>query len=126
MFNAKEVEFIKRHELCRLATAYNDKPHVVPVCYIFHNNSFYIATDYNTKKFRNIKRNKNVCLIIDEYKPNKAIMVEGIAEIIEHGEEFKTIYRIFYNRFDWVRRDPWDEYEAPFIKINPIKKVSWL
>ncbi len=120
------MEFINKHELCRLATSYNDKPHVVPVCYIFMNNCFYIATDYNTKKFKNIKKNRNVALIIDEYKPNKGIMIEGIAEIIEHGDEFKTIYKKFYDKFVWVKKDPWNEYEAPFIKIIPIKKVSWL
>ena len=52
-------------------------------------------------------------------------MVDGIAEILEHGDEFRSIYSIFYDRFDWVRADPWDEYEAPFIKIKPIRKVSW-
>ncbi len=126
MFSYKEIEFINKHELCRLATSYNDKPHVVPVCYIFMNNCFYIATDYNTKKFKNIKKNRNVALIIDEYKPNKGIMIEGIAEIIDHGDEFKTVYKKFYDKFVWVKKDPWNEYEAPFIKITPIKKVSWL
>ncbi len=126
MFNHKELEFINKHEICRLATSYNDKPHVVPVCYIFMNNCFYIATDYNTKKFKNIRKNKNVSLIIDVYKPNKGIMVYGLGEIIDHSDEFKAIYKIFYDKFEWVRRDPWNEYEAPFIKIKPIRKVSWL
>lgn len=125
MFNAKELRFINKHELCRLATCYKGKPHVVPVCYIFKDGCFYIASDYDTRKFRNVKSNRNVCLVIDEYKPNKAIMVDGIAEILEHGDEFRSIYSIFYDRFDWVRADPWDEYEAPFIKIKPIRKVSW-
>ena len=124
-FSKKEIEFINKHEVCRLATCFNDRPHVVPVCYIFLNNSFYIATDYNTRKFRNISRNKNVALVIDVYKPNKAVMVEGVAEIIEHGQEFKEIYKLFYDRFEWVRREPGDEGEAPFIKVNIIKKVSW-
>ncbi len=126
MFNDKELAFINKFEVCRLATASNNKPHVVPVCYVFTDGCFYIATDYNTKKFKNIRSNRNVCLLIDIYKPNKAIMVEGIAEIIESGDEFNKIYKIFYDRFEWVRRDPWKEFEAPFIKIKPIKKVSWL
>jgi nitroimidazol reductase NimA-like FMN-containing flavoprotein (pyridoxamine 5'-phosphate oxidase superfamily) len=121
----KELEFINRNEICRLATCSNGKPHVVPVAYIFLNGYFYIATDYNTKKFKNIMRNRNVCLVIDTYKPNRAVMIEGIAEIIEHGDEFKHVYSIFYERFVWVRRDPWKEGEAPFVKIKPLHKVSW-
>lgn len=124
-FSKKEVEFINRHEVCRFATCLNDKPHVVPVCYIFLNNNFYIATDYNTRKFKNVSRNRNVALVIDTYKPNKAVMVEGIADIIEYGQEFKEIYKLFHDRFEWVRREPWDEGEAPFIRVSVIKKVSW-
>lgn len=124
-FSDKELEFINRNEVCRLATCYNSKPHVVPVCYIFLNGYFYIATDYDTRKFKNIARNRNVCLVIDVYKPNRAVMVEGIAEVIEQGEEFKQVYPIFYERFVWVRKDPWKEGEAPFIKVKPLHKVSW-
>ncbi len=124
-FSDKELEFINRNEVCRLATCYNGKPHVVPVCYIFLNGYFYIATDYDTRKFKNIARNRNVCLVIDVYKPNRAVMVEGIAEVIEQGEEFKQVYSIFYERFVWVRKDPWKEGEAPFIKVKPLHKVSW-
>ncbi|MFN4336083.1 MAG: pyridoxamine 5'-phosphate oxidase family protein [Candidatus Nitrosocaldus sp.] len=124
-FSTKELEFINKHEVCRLATCSDNKPHVVPVCYIFYNNHFYIATDYNTKKFRNIAKNRNISLVIDTYKPNRAVMVEGIADIVEHGQEFGYIYRLFYERFEWVRREPWGEGEAPFIKVTAVKKVSW-
>ncbi len=124
-FTEKEVIFINKSEICRLATCSDGVPHVVPVCYIFLDNHFYIATDYSTKKFKNISKNRNVSLVIDAYRPNRAVMVEGIAEIVEKGEEFKRVYRLFYDRFTWVRRDPWGEGEAPFIKVMPKRKVSW-
>jgi nitroimidazol reductase NimA-like FMN-containing flavoprotein (pyridoxamine 5'-phosphate oxidase superfamily) len=31
----KEIKFLQNNEICRVATSYNDIPHVVPVCYIF-------------------------------------------------------------------------------------------
>ena len=102
-------------------------PHVVPVSYIFHDNVFFIATDYGTRKYQNIKNNNNVALVVDVYNSidNKALSVQGTAEIIEIGDEFARLYKIFYDRFEWVRHDPWKEGEAPFIKVFPTNKISW-
>lgn len=124
---SKELEFVKDNECCRLGTSVNDKPHVVPVSYLFHADHFYIATDYSTKKFSNIKKNPRVGLVIDIYKQggNKGLTLQGIARIHEHGAIFTEIYSRFYQKFDWVRNDPWEEYEAPIIEITVIKKSSW-
>jgi hypothetical protein len=65
--------------------------------------------------------------VIDIYKSgnHKAICIQGKAEIVENGTVFKKYYDIFYKKFEWVRRDPWDENEAPFLRIIPNNKVSW-
>lgn len=124
-FTSKELAFINKYEVCRLATVGNNKPHIAPVCYMFINNHFYIATDYDTKKYRNMRNNNNISLVIDVYKPNRAVLIEGEVDIIEEGEEFREVYGKFYKKFDWVRKTPWKEREAPFIKIKPLKKISW-
>ena len=51
--------------------------------------------------------------------------MQGVAEFIERGEEFKRIYAVFRERFDWVRQEPWIEGESPFIVVKPDRKVSW-
>jgi len=124
-FTAREVDFINSYEVCRLATVAGNRPHVVPVAYIFEDDHFYIATDYSTKKYRNVMKNRNVSLVIDTYQPNKAVMIEGEAEVIERGSKFEKIYQKFYKKGAWVRATPWKEGEAPFIKVKPLKKVSW-
>ena len=126
-FSDAEKDFLNNNEACRLATCHDGMPHVVPVSYVFEYGRFYIATDYHTKKYENIKHDSRVALVVDVYDSveNKAVSVQGTAEIIESGEAFARLYGIFFNRFEWVRRDPWDEGEAPFIKISPNKKVSW-
>ncbi|HEX2106527.1 MAG TPA: pyridoxamine 5'-phosphate oxidase family protein [Nitrososphaera sp.] len=126
-FTKSEIDFLSRNEACRIATCNNGIPHVVPVSYIFENGSFLIATDYETKKYENIKRNKVAALVVDIYSSvgNSALCVQGIAETIESGQEFSRLYKIFHDRFEWVRRDPWTEGEAPFVKITPTNKVSW-
>jgi nitroimidazol reductase NimA-like FMN-containing flavoprotein (pyridoxamine 5'-phosphate oxidase superfamily) len=124
-FTQKEADFIDKHEVCRFATSVNNKPHIVPVCYMFVNGHFYIATDYDTRKYQNLKKNRNVALVIDTYQPNRAVMVDGEAEIIEEGDEFKMIYEKFYRKFAWVRATPWKEGEAPFIRVKASRKASW-
>jgi len=128
IFSVNELKFIVDNEICRIATSKNNIPHVVPVCYIYKKNNIIFATDYNTKKYNNLITNNRISVIIDVFDKkngNKGIYITGIAFILEKGKEFKELYELFYDKFDWVKRDPWKEGEAPFIKIQIIKKVSW-
>jgi nitroimidazol reductase NimA-like FMN-containing flavoprotein (pyridoxamine 5'-phosphate oxidase superfamily) len=126
-FSKAERDFLGRNEACRMATCHDNVPHVVPVSCVFEDGAFYIATDYETKKYENIKEYGRVALAVDVYSPvgNKAVCVQGRAEIIERGREFARLYKIFNERFEWVREDPWEEGEAPFVKVTPTNKVSW-
>ncbi|MDQ6864731.1 MAG: pyridoxamine 5'-phosphate oxidase family protein, partial [Thermoproteota archaeon] len=66
-FTKKEVSFLIENEVCRVATSHNDIPHIVPVNYIHENDFLYFATDYNTKKYKNLEKNKRIAVIIDVY-----------------------------------------------------------
>ena len=126
-FTQKELEFLEILEEARIATSHDDIPHVKPVSFIFLDNVILVATDYDTRTFSNIKSNPHTSIVIDIYKSgdHKAICIQGKSEIVENGTEFKKIYDIFYEKFDWVKREPWKEGEAPFLKIIPKNKVSW-
>jgi nitroimidazol reductase NimA-like FMN-containing flavoprotein (pyridoxamine 5'-phosphate oxidase superfamily) len=126
-FSKAERDFLDKNEACRIATCHDAVPHVVPVSYVFEDDTFYIATDYETRKYENIKHNKTVALVVDVYSSvnNKAVCVQGTAEIVERGQEFARLYKMFYERFEWVRQDAWAEGEAPFVKVSPTNKVSW-
>jgi nitroimidazol reductase NimA-like FMN-containing flavoprotein (pyridoxamine 5'-phosphate oxidase superfamily) len=114
-------------EEARIATSHADVPHVKPVSFIYHDGVIFVATDYTTRTFKNIKINPKVSVVIDVYKPkkHKAICVQGKTEIVEQGSEFLNIYKIFEKKFSWVRDDPWQENEAPFIRIIATNKKSW-
>jgi nitroimidazol reductase NimA-like FMN-containing flavoprotein (pyridoxamine 5'-phosphate oxidase superfamily) len=126
-FSKAERDFLNKNEACRIATCHDAVPHVVPVSYVFDDGTFFIVTDYETRKYENIKHNNRVALVVDVYNSvdNKAVCVQGTAEIIETGREFARLYKMFYDRFEWVRRDAWKEGEAPFVKVTPMNKVSW-
>ena len=127
-FTKKEVSFLLENEICRVATSYNNIPHIAPVNYVYENKFLYFATDYNTRKYHNLQKNKKMAVIIDVYNSslnNIAVLIQGSSELIEKGEEFKRLYKIFERKFEWVRNDPWQEGEAPFVKVHPVNKVSW-
>lgn len=125
-FTAEEVKFLASMEEARLATTSGRMPHVKPVSFVFRDGAFYIATDYATRTYKNVKENPRAAITVDVYKPggHMAVVSQGTVEIIEGGKEFREIYSVF-EKFEWVRRDPWKEGEAPFLKLVPITKKSW-
>jgi nitroimidazol reductase NimA-like FMN-containing flavoprotein (pyridoxamine 5'-phosphate oxidase superfamily) len=127
-FNKKEEKFLLENEVCRVSTSHNDIPHVTPVAYIYEKNFLYFATDYGTRKYKNIRANNRIAAAVDIYNSsieNKAVIIQGSADIVEKGAVFRSLYRKFYKKFEWVRKDPWREGQAPFIKIKTFTKVSW-
>jgi len=55
-FTQKEIEFLQNNEACRIATSHDNIPHVTLVTYYFEDGFFYLATDYDTKKYSNLKK----------------------------------------------------------------------
>ena len=124
--DSNEVDFLKAHEMCRFATASRKgEPHVVPVSYVWEDEHAYIVTDYKTRKLKNLRENPQAALLVDAGGTSKLLLISGPVEIIERGEEYKRLYKLFSSKLDWVKRDPWKEGEAPFIKIKPAFKTGW-
>ncbi len=125
-FNEKEAGFLEENEMCRFATASrNGEPHVVPVSYVWHEGLVYVVTDYKTRKLRNLRENPHAAILVDRPSTRPGILISGPVQLIEKGEEYRSIYDFFHKRLSWVRRDPWKEGEAPFVKITPSFKASW-
>jgi pyridoxamine 5'-phosphate oxidase family protein len=107
-FSKREIKYLTENRLARIATVSHDQqPHVVPINYKFDGGYFYFS-GWNLKgtlKFRNIQKNNKVALVIDDvFSVNpwrtRAVVIEGIAEIMKNSN---------------------DDY----IRITPIRKVSW-
>lgn len=122
----REMEFLKSNEMCRFATASRKgEPHVVPVSYVWDNGHACIVTDYGTRKLRNLRENPKAAILVDAGATRRLLLISGPVEIIEKGEEYKRLYKLFYSKLAWVKRDPWKEGEAPFIKMTPTFKTGW-
>lgn len=124
MFSNAEIEFLKSQWVCRIATVSPEGwPHNVPVGFAFDGKAFYITSDPGAKKLKNMTANNKVCLIIDvPQKPRRAIMVQGLATLAEHGEEFRRINEYLSEEKGWKK---WKEGEQVAVSIEPTKKLSW-
>jgi nitroimidazol reductase NimA-like FMN-containing flavoprotein (pyridoxamine 5'-phosphate oxidase superfamily) len=107
-FSDEEERFLEENEIGRLATICADgMPHVFPVCYIYRSGGLWGASDYDSKKYRNLLSNDKVVLVVDVgFDSNRGMLVQGHARIYEKGSKFREIYRIFHKKFNWVRADP--------------------
>jgi nitroimidazol reductase NimA-like FMN-containing flavoprotein (pyridoxamine 5'-phosphate oxidase superfamily) len=122
----RQLSFLENHELCRLATASKEgKPHVVPVIYALDGEDVIVAVDYGTKKLGNLRQNRSVALVVDEFSPNKGLMIEGDCEILEQGKEYLRLLQILFDKFEYYRKNPWGEGESPILRIRPAKAVMW-
>jgi uncharacterized protein len=122
----QEVKFLEQNEMCRFASASKTgEPHVVPVSYVWQDNCAYIVTDYGTRKLRNLRENPQAAILVDSAGTQKLLLISGPVELIEKGEEYRRLYKLFHSKLDWVKRDPWKEGEAPFVKLTPTFKSGW-
>jgi len=125
-FSPKEITFLEQNEMCRFASASKTgEPHLVPVSYVWDDNCVYIVTDYGTRKLRNLRENPQAAILVDTAGTQKLLLISGPVELIEKGEEYRRLYKLFHSKLDWVKRDPWKEGEAPFVKLTPAFKSGW-
>ena len=131
-----QAELLSKTPVGRLATAdANGVPHVIPVCFALMGDAIYSVLDQKPKRssltrlrrVRNIKANPQVSLVVDHYEENWEglwyILVSGIAELLEEGEERPAAIQVLrekYHQYLLMDIDP-----NPVIKITPSNLVSW-
>ena len=79
--------FLDGAHIARLATADREgRPHVVPVWYAWDGESIWISSYSSTRKFNNLKDNRNVSVVIDVTGgegETKAVLFEGKATLVK-------------------------------------------
>ena len=115
VFSKEELDYLANRHLGRLATVDADGlPHVVPLGWSY--NAALDTVDVGgrdfarTKKFRNVRANPKVALVIDDVLPPwqpRCVMVRGEAEALDEA----------------VSAD--GEQLGPIIRIHPTQVISW-
>jgi PPOX class probable F420-dependent enzyme len=110
-------------------------PHVVPICYVFHEGVIYSSVDEKPKRTKpaglrriiNIQENPNVCVVIDHYEDDwrrlRFIIVHGKAKLLQSGKEYQQAINQLRKKYPQYRF--MNLQTRPLIKILPTKMRTW-
>lgn len=123
-------QYVASQRVARLATAdAAGKPHVVPVCFAFDGECFFIALDSKPKsvspaklkRVRNIRANPNVCLLIDTYSDDwrhlRYMMVNGRATLEDPGTQPHT-------EGIALLKEKYPQYHSMPIEMQPVIAIT--
>lgn len=104
----KMKELVKEKNICVLSTVSDNKPHCSLMVYAADSEcrEFYMVTSRETQKFRNLKNNPNVSLLIDTreelWGPDRdrasALTVSGRIEEVRDSKKQKHLSRLLLDR----------------------------
>ena len=134
--NQKTKALIKGTKVARLATVdQKSHPYVVPIVFVFHENSFFIPLDEkkktvnskNLKRVKNIEKNPNVTLLIDRYQNNWKklffLMIHGKATVINGNSKLMDkIHKLLISKYPQYKKIG---IGNSCIKIEPTKVRFW-
>lgn len=104
-----------------LATSVDDKPHVAPLWYNYHEGAIEIAT--TGRKLENLRKNPRVSFSVQKAEdghPQWGVTIQGRASVISDGEEArKVLHRI--NRKYGADEDAWEENTSVRIEIGHVE-----
>lgn len=137
-FDKNLIRYISRKRIAHLATSDTSGiPTVIPVCHVYNNGIIYSPLDKKSKKVepkrlkrvKNILKNPNVSLVIDEYNDNweklSYVIIQGKASLIDHGQEYSKSLMLLCEKYEQYREMKLDTLGLPIIKVLPEKVITW-
>ncbi len=124
-------KFLETERVCRAATAGPDgTPHVVPVCPVLAEGKIYFATDKESQKVRNLRRNPRLALAADLYSEDwprlAGVLVQGRARLIARGPQFRRIRALLYRKYpQYPREAALEEGDVVMVELAPERVSSW-
>jgi PPOX class probable F420-dependent enzyme len=129
-----EAAFVNECRVAHLATSGADaSPHVIPICFVYLEGSFYSAIDEKPKsgtqlrRLRNIRANPRASLIFDSYDEDWTklawVLVRGAASILDDGPEHDAAVAAL--------REKYSQYKTmelagkPVVRVSPQKVSTW-
>lgn len=99
----------------------DDRPHLVPVWFVWLDGKIYLATGTATQKFTNLRNNQLVALSLPDTA--NVLIIEGEAHIAPR-QIVDNVADYFFNKYEWDFR--YDESaEWRLIEITPHKILAW-
>jgi PPOX class probable F420-dependent enzyme len=130
---------LKKARVARLATVDDkNRPHIVPICFVYDGKLFYTAVDRKPKRvpperlarLRNIRAVSRIALLIDEYDDDWTrlwyVLIRGKAQLIPksaHREHASAIRKLRAKYAQYAQGMLADD--APIIRITPERAIFW-
>jgi PPOX class probable F420-dependent enzyme len=127
-------ELLERPVLARLGTANpnTSQPHVTPVWFEWDGECLYISAFTSTRKMKEALANPHISVLIDMDSPTRAVLLEGVAEILSKPDEVRRLSTRIYTRYvgdKEVQGDPYQSWvrdvENRIIKLRPSRAFAW-
>jgi nitroimidazol reductase NimA-like FMN-containing flavoprotein (pyridoxamine 5'-phosphate oxidase superfamily) len=121
--------YLAEQRLGRLATITpGGLPHIVAVAFVNDEVNLYFSTFTNTKKVKNLRKNKKTAFIVDDSGGSagwRYIILEGDGHLIKE-EEFNTIRDLLCEKYPVYKSEEWmiKEETHMLIRINPKKVIT--
>lgn len=122
-------DFLSERRNATIATL-NSKgdPQLTPVIYYWDGAKFYISTTKETVKYRNIKRDPRISLIVDDVLDHHSVIAKGKAKIQEQ-DIWDMTRKIVYKYYGQEEGDPYLEQfkkqNRVLIVLKPAKIQAW-
>jgi nitroimidazol reductase NimA-like FMN-containing flavoprotein (pyridoxamine 5'-phosphate oxidase superfamily) len=113
VMNKSEIEeILMKAKVGRLGMCLNDKPYLVPISFVYHNNKIYFHSANKGKKIDIMKKNPSICLQVDESNlvPNsdpceftfhyRSVIVFGTVRFLQDTKEKLVALRAMMNKYD--------------------------
>ena len=130
---------LKKARVARFATVdEKNRPHIVPICFVYDGKLFYTAVDRKAKRvpperlarLRNIRAVSRIALLIDEYDDDWTrlwyVLIRGKAQLIPksaHREYASAIRKLRAKYAQYAQGMLADD--APIIRITPERATFW-
>lgn len=123
--------------VARLATLDDQqRPHLVPICFVLIANIFYSAIDRKPKRvapkqlvrMRNLKNTPQMALLVDHYEEDWTllwyVLVRGKAKLVSIPAERKHALQSLRVKYPQYRGEMLQE-DAPILRIKPERITAW-
>ena len=119
----KDAEaFLKGEQYCVIATSSNRKTEAATMSAVFHEGKIIMFTSENTRKYANLRKNKNIALVFSSKNHSKDAQLDGVAKLVEFNDADEIISIILKRRPDLKEYIKNNEQESMvFIVVIPTR-----
>ena len=109
------------------------RPQMTPNWFVWQDGRFYVSTTRTRAKYRNLKRDPRIQLLLDDAERHRCLIVDGRAEILEDLDEFIAFSRAITAKHrggppdEQALRDRLIREQRVILKVTPARPPEeWL